>query len=614
MTVTARIDDTGAPAAGLMTRLRAYQFVLLLTALAALAVFLELGRMDVVTANEGQRAAPPAEMLRRGDLIIPTLNDRPYLTKPPLLYWAIAGVYAMTGVVSELTARIPTAVCGLLMALCIYFGLRRRTGEGAARWTALAMFSSPYFLERARWAEIDVPLTLATFLAVVLLERALSAERRPHRLANALGAGLALGAATMLKGPPPYLVFFSAWLVFVLLESPAAATALWTGAKYTAIAFAIGLALWGTAYLGLQLPFPAALALLVAAWFFLAALYAGRALLRSIPVILLALVVALACAIPWAVAVLQRIGWTQLQALLNYEVVQRTHTATAINSGSPFFYAIALPIMLAPWGLLLPLHVSAPHWVDSNRYYRFSMLTGWLSVAIFSLIAGKEYEYILPAVPFLLVPLGYHLEELSYGAVPGWTGVWGRWWLRIMSVLIPVGAVGIVIWTLTAEFHWPLLIETSVIALIIVAIMFFRGRPDFSRVAICVPLLVTSVLLTRSFHYTGERSPKELATLCSRLLEAGYTVEGTITPENPISVVTPAIIYYLGHPIGADAKPESIRAKLEGDAPYFYLTREKQLESYGEDEADRMRVFGPVTSKDYVLLGNRAPEALLAGR
>lgn len=602
-----------ANAPGLLTRLRPYQFLLLLAALAALAVFLELGRMDVVTANEGQRAAPPAEMLRRDDLIIPTLNDRPYLTKPPLLYWAIAGVYVATGVISELTARIPTAVCGLFMALCVYLGLRRRTGEGPARWTALATFSSPYFLERARWAEIDVPLTLATFLAVIAVERALSAEQWPRRLATALGAGLALGAATMLKGPPPYLVFLSACLAYVLLECPNPAHVLWSGAKYTAIAFLTGLALWLAAFSGLQLPFPVALSLLVTAWFSLAVYHAGRAMLRSLPLLIVVLAVALTCAVPWALAVLHRIGWAQLQELLNYEVVQRTHTATAINSGSPFFYVIALPLMLAPWGLLLPLHLSAPHWAGNNRFYRFSLLTGWLSVAIFSLIAGKEYEYILPAVPFLIVPLGYHLEELSYGAGHGWTGVWGTWWLRIIKVLIPFGAIGVVIWTVAAEFHWPLLIETSALALLIMVIMFFRGRPDLSRMAICVPLLVTSVLLTRSFHYTGERSPKELATLCSRLLEAGYTVEGTITPENPISVVTPAIIYYLGHPIGADAKPGSIRAKLEGQVPYFYLTREKLLDWYEADAADQLRVFGPVTNKDYVLLGNRDPVALLAG-
>ena len=601
------------PDAPYLSRISCTRFLLLLLALAGVAVFLELGRMDVVTANEGQRAAPPAEMLRRGDLIIPTLNDRPYLNKPPLLYWAIAGVYVGTGTISELTARIPTALCGMLMALCVYLTLRRRTGEGPARWTALATFSSPYFLERARWAEIDVPLTLATFLAVVALERAMTADGWRRRLGAALGAGLALGAATMLKGPPPYLVFMSAWLAGVLLQSPRPAPALWSVAKYTLVAFLVAAVLWAVSLIGLGVHFPVAMALLLAAWLALALQHAGRAVLRSLPVLGIALAVALACALPWALAVLHKIGWAQLQTLLNYEVVQRTHTATAINSGSPFFYVIALPLMLAPWGFLLPLHLSAPHWVMHNRFYRFSLLTGWFSVAVFSLIAGKEYEYVLPAVPFLLVPVGYHLEEFARGAVHGWTNTWCAWWLRIMQWLLPIGGAGIVIWTAAAEFHWPLLVETAVLALLIGAALLLKKKKDLSRVAICVPLLVTSVLLTRSFHYTGDRSPKELATLCGRLLEAGFTVEGTITPENPISVVTPAIIYYLGHPIAGNVDPDAIRARLEGAAPYFYFTREKLLDWYGAEAAARKRVGGPVTTKDYVLLGNRDPEKLLAG-
>ena len=153
--------------------------VLLIAAL--FAVFFELGRMDVCTDNEGERATPPAEMLRSGDYIVPTINGATYLAKPPLLYWVIAAVYRMTGEISALTARIPTAACAVALVLAVYLVFRRRLNESAARFAAIALLASPYFLERSRWAELDVPLTLATFLAIAACwtAKVLRAKRSP---------------------------------------------------------------------------------------------------------------------------------------------------------------------------------------------------------------------------------------------------------------------------------------------------------------------------------------------------------------------------------------------------------------------------------------------------
>ena len=152
--------------------------------LAFFTAFFEIGRRDVVDDNEGQRAAPPAEMLRRGDFIIPTINEDDYLKKPPLIYWMIAGVYALTGVISPVTARIPTAISFVVLVIGVYLYARRTMGESAARWGALALVTCPYLVDRGRYAELDTPLTLATFLAVIAFWKACDAPNGRSRTAS----------------------------------------------------------------------------------------------------------------------------------------------------------------------------------------------------------------------------------------------------------------------------------------------------------------------------------------------------------------------------------------------------------------------------------------------
>src|SRR5690554_754370 len=125
--------------------------------------------MDVYMDNEGQRVAPPHEMLLTGEYLIPTLNGEIYLAKPPLLYWMTAAVYSMTGVVNEWTGRLVTAVFSVLLVLVMYLYLRRTVDESIARLSAVGMLAAPYFLERARWADLDIPLAVAIFLAVAAL-------------------------------------------------------------------------------------------------------------------------------------------------------------------------------------------------------------------------------------------------------------------------------------------------------------------------------------------------------------------------------------------------------------------------------------------------------------
>src|SRR5437867_10964690 len=91
----------------------------LLLALCALLFFLGLGTLGLTDRDEGSNAEAAREMVAAGDCITPTPNGAPRFAKPILIYWLIAGSYPAVGV-SELPARLPSALFGTLLVLLQY--------------------------------------------------------------------------------------------------------------------------------------------------------------------------------------------------------------------------------------------------------------------------------------------------------------------------------------------------------------------------------------------------------------------------------------------------------------------------------------------------------------
>ncbi|HEV2904499.1 MAG TPA: phospholipid carrier-dependent glycosyltransferase, partial [Pyrinomonadaceae bacterium] len=79
-----------------------------------------LGSLPLVGPDEPRYAQVAREMLQRGDFITPTLGGVPWFEKPPLLYWMMMASYRVFGV-SEFTARLGPAICGLLTAVFVFW-------------------------------------------------------------------------------------------------------------------------------------------------------------------------------------------------------------------------------------------------------------------------------------------------------------------------------------------------------------------------------------------------------------------------------------------------------------------------------------------------------------
>ncbi len=578
--------------------------------LAFFTAFFEIGRRDVVDDNEGQRAAPPAEMLRSGDFIIPTINEDDYLKKPPLIYWMIAGVYALTGVISPVTARIPTAISFVVLVVAVYLYGRRAMGESAARWGALALMTCPYLVDRGRYAELDTPLTLATFLAVIAFWKACDAPNVRSRTAFALLSGIALGAAILLKGPVPFLFLTPAWIAFMVVSSPDRDEWIRNVLAWTGVTFGIGVALWllelAAPALVKPVSVPVALLLTAALWIFFAWRHSGPVRGRALAVFLCVMAIGIALAAPWGIAVLMRKGWPYIETLIRTESLERTHMATRINSGSPFYYLLGLIGMAAPWSLLLPCQVSS-RWKLQGPAYQRCLFSGWLSVLVFSLIAGKEYEYIMPGLPLLVMAIGKQIDDTA-----GWTARWCAWWRDFTPWLLALLAVVFLVLTFrtTREGAARLDAEASLLAVLAIASALYglkhaeRRLAAISVMALCVVMLWT---FSQNYRYTGQRSFKPIATLSGQLVRAGYRVEA--------AKVYPAFAFYAAVKVPEVREEETVRARLDGSDPYYCVLPKEWLQSFSPPLDDKFitPLLGPYGTKKLILLGNR-PLPKLGGK
>ncbi|MFT7487466.1 MAG: 4-amino-4-deoxy-L-arabinose transferase-like glycosyltransferase, partial [Candidatus Paceibacteria bacterium] len=166
--------------------------------------------------EEGRRILPAMEMLASGDWCVPTLWSRPYLSKPPGIYWLLAALFQWSGSSTELIARGLSVGCTMLTASGVLLLGRHLYGMRAAVLAALLFLLALETQAKGRLAEIEAPLTLAIFAA--LSASWLACRGRPWMWAV---AGLGLAASVLLKGPVALLFFLPPLLVLARRKSGA---------------------------------------------------------------------------------------------------------------------------------------------------------------------------------------------------------------------------------------------------------------------------------------------------------------------------------------------------------------------------------------------------------
>lgn len=174
--------------------------------LAGLSVALHLWELDARSfhSDEAIHAHTAYKLLHEGAYRYdPTYHG-------PLLYYLTVASYALFGD-SDFTARLPIALCGILM-LVAAARFRRPFGRRAAWWTALLLTISPTLLYYSRFLRMDLLELLTATAALLCFYEALT--RPSSRTWIWLGAWTAFAFATKENA---YVTAFLVLLVLIVL-------------------------------------------------------------------------------------------------------------------------------------------------------------------------------------------------------------------------------------------------------------------------------------------------------------------------------------------------------------------------------------------------------------
>jgi 4-amino-4-deoxy-L-arabinose transferase-like glycosyltransferase len=417
--------------------------VLLLAGFCAFLFFYGIGQFGLIGADEPRYAQVAREMLDRHDWVTPVLGGRAWLEKPPLYYWQAMLVYSIFGV-SDVAARIPSAIDATLLVVVVYLFFRRFR-RGVEVDAALITASCAGIIGYARAASMDMPLTAV--LAIGML--GWWAWRESGMRFYLGGFYVCMGLGMLAKGPVAPLL---AGLIIVL---------------------------WAVATREM------------------------RIVVRTLwwPGILLFGVVSS----PWYVAVQMRNPQFFHEFILQHNLAR--FSTNLYHHPEPFWYYLPVTILaLVPWIVFIVAAMveSIRAWWSERKLRRpesdlelqFRIFAcGWLilPVLFFSISQSKLPGYILPAVPAGAVLLADYLRNRSEENATVSKPLTVLHALVASAPIVPAVLVGFIV----SEHRWPAgrpMLFAAVVALIVaVAIaltLMSRARLKMFRFVTLIPVVL----------------------------------------------------------------------------------------------------------------------------
>ena len=544
-----------------------------LVLLCVLTFFVGLGRPAITDSDEAFYAEAAREMVEGGDWITPHYNGQPRFEKPVFYYWLAALGYLVGGV-SELAARFPSALAGLVLVLTSWACGRRWYDEATGMLAGAITATSFGYVAVARQALPDLMLacfiTLGTWAACVALvaPRQLGTPDRRRRWLCVAGAALAGGFLT--KGP-----------IGVALP-----------------AIVVGpLALWRC-------------------WSERDSHPGGiRALVTRLTVdVGLLAVVCLLLATPWFAAMTATHGVAYLDRFFIDENVQRFAT-TRYNTARPFWYYLPIALGgLMPWSPLMLVW-----WRPVRRLVArvrgLQPVELWLGVwalaplLFYSVSVGKQPRYILPILPPLAVLLARGISRQFASSGPH--GVRRRPDRLLAVAGVAAGTVLVLFGGLVYRAQ-SLLVGGSLATIVTGAVLLVVSGLAVLVVAVSsrqrllpAALIVASVVSTVTVHYAllsrPDREPvQEMAALIK-------TAGPESVPYGRYRVFVRNLVFYTERPHVDLVSEEQVRVFLDSTDPVLCVLGEADLRQARADGAT-VHELGRVA---YLNTGNLTMRTLL---
>lgn len=320
--------------------------VIAILAVGGAVMFFNLGGWDLWNPDEPRYAEVAREMLMRGEYLVPHLNGEVYFDKPPLFFAIIALFSKLTGEVTALSARLPSAVFGVLTLLVVFALGGRLKGPSMGMLSALILCTSFQFFWLSRRANIDATLTFFTTLSIFAFFVGGHSER--NRWAPYLLGYLSMALGFLVKLQPAVIVPFLAIVPYFL----------WKRGK------------------GFVLD-----------WAHLPGFTAFSGILLG-----------------WVLLTLESQGLPYLRGLL-WERTAATFFHSPGHDRPIYYYLYNFPVQFMPWGIFLPSAVL--FCIRKHRETLFPFLWFSLVFLFFSLSEAKRGLYLLPLYPAAALMTGW---------------------------------------------------------------------------------------------------------------------------------------------------------------------------------------------------------------
>jgi len=290
--------------------------------------------------DEPQVAGVCAEMAYQKDFIVPRLNGRPFLEKPPLYYalGAISGT--VFGEDQDLSYRLVSIFFACLTLFITLRMVSMRSGIMSGLLASGVLASSWGFFRLARWIQVDMSLVFSVTLAMFAYMKLSEKSMQRHSMLMGLGIGLSF----MAKGFVGPAIIAAAVLTDIMRQR----------------SFSI--------------------------------------IKRIRPLWILAIM--LVTVLPWVLALYGRGGFPFLREVI---VVNNLMRFTGAPEGAalghmhgPFFYLRSFPLNFLPWSFAF-----VPALVSSLRKPKDNPYLPWLigPFLLLSIASAKRSLYLMPLFP-----------------------------------------------------------------------------------------------------------------------------------------------------------------------------------------------------------------------
>ncbi|HST31527.1 MAG TPA: glycosyltransferase family 39 protein [Chthoniobacterales bacterium] len=188
---------------------------LLIVVLVWAALYLPALGSLAIKGEEGRRILPGITMLQTGNYLVPQVGGETYFRKPPLINWMVAASFKFFGRQNEWTARAPSVICVLLVAVAFATVARKSLGPLGSLIGALMWLINAGIIEKGRLVEIEALYVSLCALAIVFWLSWWLQRKSPWLIWTV--PFIFLGLGWLAKGPV-HLVFFYGVVIAVIWQ------------------------------------------------------------------------------------------------------------------------------------------------------------------------------------------------------------------------------------------------------------------------------------------------------------------------------------------------------------------------------------------------------------